>query len=269
MKGRPPCPRWVWFFYSLVVFCFYAPLLVIFWGAFTRVEGDSWQFTSHWFEEVFRDEHLLVSLANSLVVGFISSLASTFLGTMAAIGLVKHKNFEKFFLEKLAFLSLFLPEIVMALSLLSWFFVLQFQLSLMTVILAHISFTLSYVILTVGARLSQLEKSLEDAASDLGAFGPQILWNVTLPLLKPAIVGGFILGFLISFDDFLITFFVNGVGSDTLPVNLYSAIKLGLSPKLHALSVLMLGVTLALILLFFRKSGFHALIEGNEKQKSS
>lgn len=265
MKTQARAPKWVWVFYSLAIIAFYIPLAGIFVGSITEKNGDSLDFTLRWFEEVFNDSELLSSLYNSLIIGSAASLISTVLGTLAAIGIARNQRWDRRLLENLSYLSLFLPEIVMALSLLSWFFIFKFQFGMTTVVLAHVTFTLSYVILTVSSRLSMLDTALEDAAKDLGAHPWQTLVYVILPLLKPAVVSGFILSFLISFDDFVITFFVNGVGQDTLPVKLYSAMKLGLSPKLNALSVLMLGVTLILIIFFFRYSGFHALIKKNEK----
>ena len=135
------------------------------------------------------------------------------------------------------------------------------ELGLTTVIIAHVSFSLSYVMMTVSSRLVSFDKSLEDAARDLGASEWQILKTVILPLLKPAILGGFILSFLLSFDDFLITYFVNGVGQDTLPVKLYTAMKMGVTPKLHALSSLMFFMTLAVLIFLFRSSSFHVLLQ--------
>ena len=262
-SGR--APSWVWAFYFLAAFAFYIPLIGVFIGAITVKEGDHWVITGRWFEAVFSDASLLRSLMNSLIISTSASLISAAIGTLAAIGISKNNKWDRKLLENLSYLSLFLPEIVMALSLLSWFFILKLQLGLVTVILAHVTFTLSYVILTVSSRLTLLDPALEDAARDLGARPWQTLWHVTIPLLRPAILSSLILSFLISFDDFVITFFVNGVGQDTLPVTLYSAMKLGLSPKLNALSMIMLMMTLIFIVFFFRNFGFHALLKKNEK----
>lgn len=265
MRSKAQSPRWIWIFYVVAAFAFYIPLVGVFFGAITVKQGDQWVLTWQWFDAVFSDVSLLRSLSNSIVIGISASLISAFIGTLAAIGISRSEKWDKKLLENMSYLALFLPEIVMALSLLSWFFILRLQLGLVTVIIAHVTFTLSYVILTVSSRLSLLDPALEDAARDLGAKPWQSLWFVILPLLKPAIISSFILSFLISFDDFVITFFVNGVGQDTLPVTLYSAMKLGLSPKLNALSMIMLMFTLVSIFFFFRNFGFHALLKRNEE----
>jgi len=119
--------------------------------------------------------------------------------------------------------------------------------------------------MTVASRLSSMDHSLEEAARDLGAGELQILFKVTLPLLSPALIAGFILSFLISFDDFLITYFVNGVGSDTLPVKLYSSMRMGVTPKLNALSSLMFLMTVTGLLIFARTPAFKVLFENDKK----
>ncbi|MGZ3746193.1 MAG: ABC transporter permease, partial [Pseudobdellovibrionaceae bacterium] len=160
---------WIWFVYTITVLLFYIPLLGLFIGAFLKKEEGQWLWTLQWFSEVFQDENLIQGLRNSFFVGGCASLISTFLGTTAAIGLQHTGGWSGRWLQGMSFLSLFLPEIVFALSLLSWFFILQLELGYLTVIVAHVTLTISYVMLTVGARLSLLDQSLNDAAADLGA----------------------------------------------------------------------------------------------------
>ena len=145
-----------------------------------------------------------------------------------------------------------MPEIVLGLALLVWFVLLRVTLGVFSIILAHITFSMSYVIITVKARLHGFDESLEEAAWDLGATGWQTFWRVTLPLIWPGILSGALMAFTLSFDDFLITFFTAGVGSDTLPLKIYSMVKFGISPEINALSTIMLGVTLMMVVLFFR-----------------
>jgi spermidine/putrescine transport system permease protein len=153
----------------------------------------------------------------------------------------------------LFYVPLVMPEIVMGLSLLIWFVRLGIPLGQFCIILGHITFSLSYVLITVRARLEDFDPSVEEAARDLGATPWQTFWRVTLPLISPAILSGALIAFTLSFDDFLVTFFTAGVGSDTLPVRIYSMIKFGMSPEIHALSSLVLGATLVLVLSFFRR----------------
>lgn len=260
-KHRPPAPLWTRILLWAVLIILYLPLFVMLTGAlYVPVEG-VYRFTLRWFVEVLQDPELMNALWNSVIVAVSNSVISTLIGALGAIALFRSRSRAKFLLESLSTLSLIFPEIVFALSLLSWFFILTFDLGLGTVIIAHITFSLSYVLLTVSGRLATLDLSFEDAARDLGASELQILRKVTLPLLKPALIAGFMLSFLLSFDDFLITYFVNGVGSDTLPVKLYTAMKTGVSPKLNALSSLMFLFTVLVLGLFFRSPAFRVLFE--------
>ena len=143
-------------------------------------------------------------------------------------------------------MALVFPEILFAIALLMFLSLVQIPLGLMSVCLAHIGFSLSFVMFAVSSQISMLDLEIVDAAQDLGATEFQLISRILLPLLLPSIGVGLILSFLLSFDDFLITYFVNGVGADTLPVKLYTAMRTGINPKLTALSTLLLVVTLAL-----------------------
>jgi spermidine/putrescine transport system permease protein len=145
-----------------------------------------------------------------------------------------------------------LPELVLSLALLSWFSVLHWELSLVTVVIAHVTLVLPFAILVIAARLTSMDASIEDAARDLGAGEWQVLSKITLPLLKPAIISAFTLSFLLSFDDFLVTYYTNGAGGDTLPVKLYALMKSGLTPKIQALSSLMLVFSIALVVILVK-----------------
>jgi spermidine/putrescine transport system permease protein len=264
-KQRPAAPVWTRILLWFVLVVLYLPLVVMLTGAlYVPVDG-VYHLTLHWFAEVLQDPDLMSALGNSVIVAVSNSIVSTIIGALGAIALFRSRSRAKFLLESLSTLSLIFPEIVFALSLLSWFFILTLDLGLFTVIIAHITFSLSYVLLTVSGRLATLDLSVEDAARDLGASEFQILRKVTLPLLKPALLAGFMLSLLLSFDDFLITYFVNGVGSDTLPVKLYTAMKTGVSPKLNALSSLMFLFTVLVLALFFRSPAFRVLFEAKEE----
>ena len=262
-RQRPSAPKSASIILHIVLAMLYLPIIVMLLGAvIQRVDG-AWQFTFHWINEVVTDAHLMDALLNSMIVALAASLLSTVVGTLGALAAVKSSKTLRDMLAGMSLISLIFPEIVFALALLSWFFLLHVPLGLPTVIIAHVSFSLSYVMMTVGARLATLDKSFEDAGRDLGASEWQILKSVTIPLLKPAVVGGFILSFLLSFDDFLITYFVNGVGTDTLPIKLYSAMKMGISPKLNALSSIMFLISLIAMIFFFRSASFRVLFENN------
>lgn len=254
---RPKAPTPARVLLWLVLALLYVPILVMLVGSV--LDSDQW--TLKWFAQVFADAALMTALVNSLLVALGASALSTVLGTLAALGIFRSKSKWRLAVEGLSVVSLIFPEIVFALSLLSWFFVLGFELGLTTVIIAHVSFSLSYVMMTVSARLANMDMSLEDAARDLGASEWQVISSVLVPLLKPAIFGGFVLSFLLSFDDFLITYFVSGIGSDTLPLKLYTAMKMGISPKLHALSTMMFLFTVAFLWVLFKSQVLKALFE--------
>lgn len=254
---RPPAPAIARILLWLVLALLYVPILVMLAGSVLESGAP----TVKWFAQVFADVALGEALVNSLIVAVAASALATILGTMAALGIHRSRSKWRLAVESLSVVSLIFPEIVFALSLLSWFFVLGLQLGLVTVVIAHVSFSLSYVMMTVSARLANMDVSLEDAARDLGASEGQVIRSILLPLLKPAIFGGFVLSFLLSFDDFLITYFVNGVGQDTLPIKLYSAMKMGVSPKLHALSSLMFLFTVAFLWILFKSQVLKALFE--------
>ncbi|MCX7978407.1 MAG: ABC transporter permease, partial [Bdellovibrionaceae bacterium] len=204
------------------------------------------------YQQVLIDQSVHQALTRSILLALSSATVATMLGTLAAIAVSRSGRWGRALLEVSGQVALLIPEIVFALSLLTWFFLLGWPLSLGTVFVAHVTFSVCFVLMTVLARLHGFDPSVENAARDLGASEARVLWTITLPLLRPAILSGFVLALLISFDDFLITFFVNGVGTDTLPVKLYTSLKSGLSPKLNALAALMSLCTAVLLVLLFR-----------------
>ena len=243
-KTRPTAPLVTKAILLITVFVLFLPLTMMVLSSFIKQNfSGEIEMTKMYFVEVFQDQSLGDALMNSLIVALTSSLTAVLLGTLAALGLQKSEFFGKKLLAVSSMLSLVFPEIVFALSLLSLFFIIHLQLSLTSVIVAHITFCIPYVILTIGARAAMLETSLDDAAYDLGASEWIMIRKIYFPILRPAIFSSFFLCFLLSFDDFLITFFVNGVGSDTLPIKLYTSMKTGITPKLNALATLMFLIT--------------------------
>jgi spermidine/putrescine transport system permease protein len=259
---RPRPPRVLRLVLPAALIALYLPLLVMLISSFVDSQPNvASVLSTRWYQEVFSDPVLWSALLRSLAVATGSASVSTVLGLLGALALEKWKFRERIVLRSLSGLSLMLPELVLALSLLSWFVAFQIPLSLLTVIAAHVTLTLPFVILVIGARLKGLDASYDDAARDLGATEWQATVRVTLPLLAPAILSGFLLAFLISFDDFLVTYYTNGEGADTLPVQLYSMMKQGMSPKIQALSSIMLLVSVVVIILFVRLRGLKDLTE--------
>ncbi|MER3554208.1 MAG: spermidine/putrescine ABC transporter permease [Meiothermus sp.] len=251
--------------YSWLVFAFlYLPIGVIVVLSFNKSRyGVSWTgFTLDWYVRLFGNDRVLGYLGNTLVVASVSTLVSTVIGTLLAVGLVRYRfRFQNFFRYQL-YATIIAPDIVMGISLLLLFnvfgireFARSLGFPLLTVILAHISFQIAYVTLVVRARLMLLDPALEEAARDLGADHWRTFREVTLPLISPGVVSGALLAFSLSLDDFVVTFFTAGAGSTTLPLYIYGAVKLGVSPEIHALSTLMIGATILTLvagILFWR-----------------
>lgn len=259
-RSRPQPPRLVFSILILVMIFLYLPLLIMTINSVVESDATGWAFTWKWYREVFEDEMILSALGRSLGVALSAAAIATVVGSLAAISVARSHFQFRSALQSMSFVSLVIPELVFALSLLSWFFILRVPLSLLTVVGAHTTFCLSFVMIIVGTRISTFDISIEDAARDLGASEYRILGTILLPLLKPALGAAFVLSFLLSFDDFLIAFYTNGVGTDTLPIKLYGALKTGITPKLSALSTLMFLFTLATIIFGLRGRTFRDLM---------
>jgi spermidine/putrescine transport system permease protein len=235
---------------SIVYFFLYAPLAVLAIFSFNSSKIAVWHGLSwKWYGGVFRNEGLLDGAINSLIIAISATIASTVIGTLAGYALWKRRMP---LLTNALFLSLLTPEIVTGVSLLAffeWTFrFLHVQLGLHTVILAHISFSLAYVVIVILARLRTLDPALEEAALDLGANEWQVFWRITVPMLLPGIIAAALLCFTVSFDDYVITSLVAGVNSETLPMMIYAMARRGVSPEVNALSV-MITVGLGVLIL--------------------
>jgi len=223
----------------LIIFSFNASRFVTTWSGFSL----------RWYGELFQDDAMMLALRNSLVVAVVSTLISTVFGTLVSLAMERHRFFGKLAFDALLYLPIIIPDIAMAVMLLLFFVMSKITLSLTTIIISHVAFNISFVAIVVRARLVGFDRSLEDAAQDLGANEIQTFWYVTLPLLMPAILGGALLAFTLSLDDFVITFFTAGVGSTTLPLRIYSMVKLGITPEINAISALMLMTSMTLLML--------------------
>lgn len=241
----------------------YLPIVILVLYSFNMASrGASFTgFTFEWYYKLFQNTELLRALENSLKVGVFATFFSTVIGTLAALALVRYDFKGKAFFDGAIFMPMLIPEIVMGVALLTIFMGVGIRLSLWTVILAHIAFCSSYVAVTVRARLHGFNRTLEEAAMDLGADEWTTFRKVTLPLIFPGILAGGMLAFTLSFDDFVITFFNAGVGATTLPLKIYSMLKFGVTPEINAISTLMLAITFLLMVLFDR-------IQSQEQKKT-
>lgn len=239
---------------SLVVYSFNESRLVTVWGGFS----------TKWYGELFQDAQILGAAWISLQVAFVSATLALVLGTLAAIALVRFRRFRgRTLMTGMVAAPLVMPDVITGLSLLLLFVAMEGLIGwpsgrgTMTVIIAHTTFCLAYVAVIVQSRLSDFDLSLEEAAQDLGATPVRVFFDVTLPIIAPALVAGWLLAFTLSLDDLVIASFVSGPGSSTLPMVIFSKVRLGVSPDVNALATIMisivaLGVVIAAVAQFGR-----------------
>jgi spermidine/putrescine transport system permease protein len=259
-RGLGTVPDRALFLLTALIFVFlYAPILVLVLFSFNSSKSTQvWTgFSTMWYGELLRDETVLAAFKTSMIVGVSATAIATVIGTLTALALSRYRFRGKTFADSAIYAATVMPEIVVGVSLLIFFVAIQFTLGITTIVIAHVAFTISFVTIVVRARLSGMDRSVEEAAQDLGANPIQTFLRVTLPLILPGVMAGALLAFTLSFDDFVITFFVAGVGSSTLPLEIYSMVKFGPSPVINALSTVVLIVTMVLIFggsrIFLRK----------------
>ena len=237
-------------FAALIYVFLYAPILVLVFFSFNSTRNTQvWTgFSTQWYGELIRDGSVLDAFKLSLTVGLTATAIATVIGTLTALALSRHDFRGKSFADSAIYAATVMPEIVVGVSLLVFFVAATIPLGIVTIIIAHVAFCISFVTIVVRARLSGMDRSVEEATQDLGASPVQTFLRVTLPLILPGVMAGALLAFTLSFDDFVITFFVSGVGSSTLPLKIYSMIKFGVSPVINALSTVVIAATMILIL---------------------
>ncbi len=234
--------KWKNFYIGLVLLFLYLPILVLIIFSFNTsslnilFEG----FTFKWYGELLNNVSLLEALKNTLIVSITSTLISTIIGTISAFALKKYDFKGKKIINQLLYIPIVIPEIVLGIALLSIYTFLHVELGLGTLILSHIAFSLPFVIISVRAVLDNMPSNIEDAAKDLGASNIKTFWNVIVPTIMPGITSGAFLAFTLSLDDVVISYFTAGPGSNTLPLQIYSMIKTGVTPDVNALATLIL-----------------------------
>lgn len=243
----------------------YAPIVLLFIFSFnnSKFASANWEgFSLRWYGELFHNEAIGAALKNSLIISLSSTFISVIFGTMVALAMERYTFRGKLAFDALLYLPIIIPDIAMAVMLLLFFVLVKMPLGRYTVIISHIAFNISFVAIVVRARLAQFDDSLEEAAQDLYANHWETFRRVTLPLLMPGILGGALLAFTLSLDDFVITFFTSGPGATTLPLRIYSMVKLGVTPEINALSSVMLLASFVLVFLsFFMQRGGDGKIE--------
>jgi spermidine/putrescine transport system permease protein len=251
MKSFPAFPTISWqALFTLLMFGFmYLPIVVLTVYSFNQAPYSAdWQgFTLDWYRKFFTDARILTALGNSLWVGIVAVAIAAVIGTLMAVGLAKYRFPGKEVYRSISYLPLIIPDIAIAISTLVFLAAVAIplsgglvQLSIWTVIAAHVVFCLSYVALVVSTRLNHVNPDLEEAALDLGATPTQAFIQVLLPELMPAVISGCLLAFVLSMDDFLIASFTAGGGMNTLPMEIFSRIRTGVKPDINALSVVLM-----------------------------
>lgn len=229
----------------------YVPLLIVVVYSFNDSSMNAqWVgFTLKWYDKLLRNELMLTAALNSLIIGVTASAVSTVLGTMAGYAMYR---FRTRLLPAMVVAPVAIPEILVGVSLLLFFVMLNVTLGMLSIVLAHIAFCIGFVAIVVRARLAGLDESLIEAARDLGATPWQAFRAVTLPLIMPGVVAGALMAFTLSIDDFVITFFTAGPDSRTLPLVIYTMVKITVTPEINAVSTLLMLLTLMLIIVATR-----------------
>ena len=234
---------------ALVGYAFlYIPLVIVVVYSFndSRLNAEWVGFTLDWYDKLFHNQEMLAAAGNSLLIALTASAVSTVLGTMAGVAMYRYRTR---LLQILVLAPIAIPEILMGVSLLIFFVLLNFTLGLVSVALAHIAFCIGFVAIVVRARLAGMDESLTEAARDCGATPWNAFRYITLPLIMPGVIAGALMAFTLSIDDFVITFFTAGAGTVTLPLQIYSMIKIAVTPEVNAVSSLLMLLTLALIII--------------------
>ncbi|MEP6701862.1 MAG: ABC transporter permease [Betaproteobacteria bacterium] len=247
----PRISRWLWAA-ALGGYAFlYLPLVIVVVYSFndSRLNAEWVGFTLNWYRVLLADGEMLAAAGNSLIIAFAASAIATILGTMAGMAMHRHRSR---LLSVLVLTPIAIPEILMGVSLLIFFVLLNFTLGLVSVTLAHIAFCIGFVAIVVRSRLAGMDESLTEAARDCGATSAQAFRYITLPLITPGVIAGALMAFTLSIDDFVITFFTAGAGTSTLPLQIYSMIKIAVTPEVNAVSTLLMLLTLALIVVASR-----------------
>lgn len=217
----------------LVIYSFNASRLVTVWGGFS----------TKWYAELFKNEALLDAAWVTLRVALLSATVATVLGTMAAIALVRHGRFKgRTLFSGMIYAPLVMPDVITGLSLLLLFVAIGLDRGFWTIVLAHVTFSMCFVAIVVQSRLVTFDRSLEEAALDLGCPPTRTFFQITLPIILPAVIAGWMLAFTLSLDDLVIASFTTGPGATTLPMKIYSQVRLGVTPEINAVCTILIGL---------------------------
>lgn len=253
---------------AFIIFLLYAPIFTLIVLSFnsSRTRAKWGGFTLQWYQALFADEDIMNALYTTLVIALLSAIIATVLGTAASVGITSMKPRAKTVFMGVTNIPMLNGEIVMGISLMLLFIIGRIELGFGTILLAHITFNLPYVILSVMPKMKQTSRATYEAALDLGASPMYAFWKITFPDIMPGVISGFLLAFTMSLDDFVITYFTKGPGIDTLSTKIYSEVRKGIKPEMYSLSTILFATVLILLLLVnFSPSDKNA---GQEAQKA-
>ena len=237
------------FYLGLIFVLMYLPIAVVIVFSFneSKLPVRFTGFSLKWYQELFSDSAMIEALGNSLFLGVVSCFVSAVIGTL---GLSRIHWKTKGILEYISILPLMIPEIILGMVLMAFFYMMNLPFGMLTLLIGHTVFCVPYILMEVKARLAGMDPSLEEAARDLGAGPFRAFWDIILPLIMPAVMSGSLLAFAMSMDDVVISIFINGPRLSTLPIKVYTQIKTGVTPEVNALCTIMLAVTLLILLVY-------------------
>ena len=242
---------------AIVLTFLYLPMLMVALFSFnpSKTAGVMTGFTLEWYRELFTDKEIAKTLANSLKLAALSVGTAAVIGTAGAVALARKRMRLQGMMEGMAMLPAMVPEVVLGMAFLAAFTFVGLKLGLLTLYIAHTTFCIPYIFVLVRSRLASIDPQLEEAARDLGARPARVFFDITLPLALPAIVAGMLMAFAMSLDAVVISYFVTGPGAQTLPLKVYSSLKVGVTPEINALCTLTLGLVLIIVLIAQRIRG--------------
>ena len=238
--------------FMFVVYAYlYIPIIILVTNSFNEDRyGLSWKgFSWNWYERLFNNDTLIQAAFHSVTIAFFAATLATVVGGLTAIALYRYRFRGKQAVSGMLFIVMMSPDIVMAVSLLALFMVVGISLDFWSLLLAHVTFCLPYVTVTIFSRLNGFDARMLEAAKDLGASEVTILRKIILPLALPAVVSGWLLSFTISLDDVVVSSFVSGVSYEILPLRIFSLVKTGVTPEVNALATIMIVLSLGLVIL--------------------
>ena len=238
--------------FMFVVYAYlYIPIIILVTNSFNEDRyGLSWKgFSWNWYERLFNNDTLIQAAFHSVTIAFFAATLATIVGCLTAIALYRYRFRGKQAVSGMLFIVMMSPDIVMAVSLLALFMVVGISLGFWSLLLAHVTFCLPYVTVTIFSRLNGFDARILEAAKDLGASEVTILRKIILPLALPAVVSGWLLSFTISLDDVVVSSFVSGVSYEILPLRIFSLVKTGVTPEVNALATIMIVLSLGLVIL--------------------